>query len=181
MGRELRRFQSTIILLGGLLLAGCTAPSPAAKSAGKFGELAIDRQITAIEQRGSDLYFHVDLDETWDLKTAVSASGRVARAIGQQISAKPASVGSDIKTFTINSFIPTTGRLGEKGRAELIALTFSTAETRKVNFENLSHYHFLNLATPSIATKFGHEAVADYCSDDDLGAWSNEFCAKAVE
>lgn len=143
--------------------------------------MASDHAIQAVDRHSDMLDVRATIPSSWDDKGWLDGASRVAVNVGRAIKSGAPDDTPPLEYVTLIVQVPGTDRLGNDVQIELFNITFRAGDLRTANYDGLSNYRLLNLATGvSSASAQGRQVLMAYCADDFMGAESNQFCMSAM-
>lgn len=143
----------------------------------------LDRRIMEVDyplmQSGGHLVrIYYSEKDAWNESSFLFSSSDVFKKISESIINNTAIPDVDYLTFLLKA--PVVDKYGNATQEKVMQLHFSATELRKVNWNNFTNWDFLNLLDKADLQPLGIKIVRAFCSEEDNGKYSREFCIRAL-
>ncbi|WP_292065943.1 hypothetical protein [Brevundimonas sp. UBA7664] len=174
-----------VLILGGigLALAMCTGEpeNPAAKGAPEGSVLRSDQSVQSATRLGGELAVELKIANSWDDKGWLDGAAMAIEQVGRDLKAGAPEDAPPLDTVRFAVSVPGTDRLGEDVEIRLFHLTYSAADLRRANYDNLNSSRIPDLSSDvSISSRQGREVLTAWCADEVRSAESPSFCRRAL-
>ena len=135
----------------------------------------LDSSIASVQETPAELKILMNARAVFRTKDAMENASLQAARISERMLRYFPDVTQEWVSYVV--IVDLEDKYGKQSSEPILEIKFSTAELRKVDFQNIHYKKLLDLAAPmGYMTPVGAEVVREWCAEQDNRQYARRFC-----